>query len=152
MKIGYSLQTTVIFCVLALLFINFCEARRAIVDQNGTFSGIQNSYVKANEPEKSEFDSFLKRDLSKYFKGIVKTELLRRGATQSGVAYPKYYVWLKIYKGHKLVNEGAVRVESVERKRFEITDFVSIGEMKNNSKDIYAIFPALVCEKIKSHF
>ena len=81
---------------------------------------IQQSYLDGNTPKKNEFDSLLKRDLEKYFTDIyglvtVKWEFLRDGPTQSGVSYPKYYLWTKINKGEKLVTEGAIRVAAIDK-------------------------------------
>jgi hypothetical protein len=114
---------------------------------------IQKSHVDANIPDQFQFDSLLKRDLEKYFSKkskpvVVKWELLREVPTQSGVAYPKYYLWTKIYSDDKLSKEGAVRVAAVDKIRFDITDFVSIKEIKNHSQDIYTIFPSAVCDRI----
>jgi hypothetical protein len=100
-----------------------------------------------------QFDSLLKRDLEKYFSTkskqvVVKWEFLREGPTQIGVAYPKYYLWTKVYTDDKLFKEGAVRVAAIDRTRFDITDFVSIKEINSHSQDIYTIFPRAVCEKI----
>ncbi|UTM21763.1 hypothetical protein [Dyadobacter chenhuakuii] len=117
------------------------------------FQDVQKSYLEANIPDQLQFDSLLKRDLEKYFSTkskqvVVKWEFLREGPTQSGVAYPKYYLWTKIYTDDKMLKEGAVRVAAIEKARFDITDFVSIKEINNHRKDIYMIFPGAVCEKI----
>jgi len=121
--------------------------------QQRMFEDIQKSHLDANIPDQFQFDSLLKRDLEKYFSKkskpvVVKWEFLREVATQSGVAYPKYYLWTKVYTEDKLSKEGAVRVAAIDKIRFDITDFVSIKEIKNHSQDIYAIFPSAVCEKI----
>jgi len=145
-------------CVFPLLLsigaISICKGQ---TDNSGqkTAIEIQKSYIDANVPDKPQFESFATRDLEKYFYGTyglvtVKWEFLRETATQSGAAYPKFYLWTKIYKDSKLINEGATRLAAIEKIRFEITDFVSIAEIKNNTVDIYSIFPSLVCEKIKS--
>lgn len=51
-------------------------------------------------------------------------ELLRNGPTQSGVAYPKFYLWLRATNTEKTVIEGAVRVAAIEKKRFDVTNFI----------------------------
>jgi hypothetical protein len=151
MKIDHIRQSWIFSLLLVPLFISYCHAQPGKSVGQTVISGIQTSYVDANVPEDDKFDRFLKRDLNNYFRGTVTTELLRQGATQSGVAYPKFYVWVKIYKYKKLADEGAVRVEAVEKKSFRVTNFVSIEQIKKNTKDIYTIFPVLVCEKIKTH-
>jgi hypothetical protein len=139
-----------------MTFFNSCQGqtKKDSLEQK-MFQEIQKSHIDGNVPDQSQFDSLLKRDLEKYFSATfgkvdVKWEFLRDGATQSGVAYPKYYIWTKIYKVDTLISEGAARVAAIEKTNFNVTDFVGVKEIKNNSIDIYTIFPSLVCEKIKS--
>jgi hypothetical protein len=142
--------------VLTLTFFCVCQAQtyNDSAIQN-MFKDIQQSHIEANIPDKNHFDSILNRDLEKYFSTIygqitVKWEFLREGPTQAGVSYPKYYLWTKINKEEKLISEGAVRVEAIEKTRFKITDYIDISEINNKSKDIYTVFPRPVCERIKS--
>ncbi|MDP9048107.1 MAG: hypothetical protein M3N14_08210 [Bacteroidota bacterium] len=149
------MKILLLYFTLTLVFLENCKSQSTHIEQKTT-SALQKSYIEENVPDNKTFDGVLKRDLTSYFSPIykdatVQSELLRQGATQSGVAYPKFYLWIKIYQHEKLVNQGAVRVAAIEKKKFEVTDFVSILEITNSSKDIYSIFPAMVCEKIKSH-
>ena len=78
--------------------------------QQKIFTDIQKSHIDGNVPDQSQFDSLMKRDLEKYFSATfgqisVKWEYLRHGATQSGVASPKYYLWIRVYNGDKLLSE-----------------------------------------------
>lgn len=137
-------------------FFNSCQGqtKKHNVEQQ-IFQDLKKSHIDENIPDQSQFDSLLKRDLEKYFSATfgkveVKWEFLREGATQGGVAYPKYYIWTKIYKDDKLISEGAARVAAIERTNFDVRNFVSMNEIKNSTIDIYTIFPSLVCEKIKS--
>jgi hypothetical protein len=115
---------------------------------------ISHSHIVGNTPDAKVFDSFLKRDIEKYFhnkysKNIVATfNYLRIGATQSGVSYPKYYLWIRVNDGDSLYTEGAIRVAAIEKKYFEITDFVSKQDIIDKKVNIYLIFPKPVCEKI----
>ncbi len=65
---------------------------------------ITESDVEGNVPSKVDFDRFLERDLENYFKPKygdeikVKYSLFREGPTQTGIAYPKYYLWVSINK------------------------------------------------------
>jgi hypothetical protein len=137
--------------IMSLFFSCHAQNQR-ITAQQQMIEDIQKSHIDANVPDQFQFDSLLKRDLEKYFSKskpvVVKWEFLRDVPTQSGVAYPKYYLWAKIYTDDKLSKEGAVRVAAIERTRFDITDFVSVKQIKNRSQDIYTIFPMAVCEKI----
>src|SRR5213078_4351122 len=81
---------------------------------------IAESHIRANLPDKKNFDKFLKRDLEQYFKDSlqktvhVEYELLRKGPTQTGIAYPKFYAWVTIRDGEKVIDQGAVRVAAIE--------------------------------------
>ncbi|HAH23074.1 MAG TPA: hypothetical protein DCL77_04810, partial [Prolixibacteraceae bacterium] len=115
-------------CFLFLI-VSFCcngQYSQSSSEQK-TLIDIQKSHIDDNVANQAQFDSLMKRDLEKYFSATfgpvsVKWEFLRNGATQSGVAYPKYYLWTKIYNGDKLLNEGAVRVAAIEKTGFGITD------------------------------
>ena len=115
---------------------------------------IQSSHIDANVPAAADFDNFLTRDLAAYFaaarkkKSPVQYELLRNGPTQSGVSYPKFYLWVRVAGGKTPRDRGAVRVAAVEKKQFEVTDFVSEEALRSDPTGIYRLFPAPVCEKI----
>jgi hypothetical protein len=97
---------------------------------------IAESHIRANVPEAADFDNFRLRDLEAYFTKQtgqafqVKFELLREGPTQTGVAYPKFYLWVRLTNMNKAVQEGAVRVSAIEKKRFEVTNYMSASEIK----------------------
>jgi len=111
---------------------------------------IQESHVDANVPAASEFDQYLQRDLKSYFSGAnVTVELLRRGPTQSGVAYPKFYAWVRAVAPGAPPVEGAVRLEAVDRQKFIVTHFLSVPEIRANPGQVDTIFPAALCEGIK---
>jgi len=116
---------------------------------------ISRSHIDANVPAPEDFDKFMRRDLTDYFaatfKGLpVQYELLRDAPTQSGVAYPKYYLWVTIGGGKSPQQRGAVRVAAIEKKRFEVSDFISEDAIKQDPTGIYRVFPAPVCEKINT--
>ena len=112
------------------------------------------SHIQANVPSQGEFDEILLRDLQTYFQNLkgkqvrVEYEFLRRGPTQVGVAYPKFYLWVKVYEGTTLIDEGAVRIATIERTHIEVTHYLSKSEIRANPDQIYYIFPKAVCEKI----
>ena len=115
-------------------------------------------HIEANVPDKSNFDVFLRRDLVKYFKEKtgkqleVDYELLREKPFQAGKkypsAYPKFYLWIKLYENNKLVNKGAARVAAVEKKRFEVITFADKNKIGQKSYDAIAFFPIGVSTKI----
>src|SRR5437588_4726831 len=116
---------------------------------------IAESHIRANVPDEKEFAKFLKRDLEQYFKDTVtKTvtveyELLRNGPTQSGIAYPKFYTWVTVRDGKTVIDQGAVRVAAVEKKHFDVTDFVSEADIKDAPMVLDLIFPKPVADKIR---
>jgi hypothetical protein len=102
-----------------LLLVGACVASCQSIGDS-----IAESHVRANVPEEKDFDSFLKRDLESYFKDlkkkniVVEYQLLRDGPTQSGIAFPKFYCWVTIKENGVIVEDGAVRVAAMEKKRF----------------------------------
>ena len=113
--------------------------------------------ISANVPNQAVFADYLERDLFAYFQSKVSpdvisvtSEMLREEATQSGVAYPKYYLWVRVNgKGGELT-EGAVRVAAVDGKRFEVTDFISAANILANPKSLSSTFPAALVPAIKA--
>lgn len=118
-------------------------------------SEVAASHINSNVPAKPNFDRFLKRDLTAYFtrstgrKVAVDYAFLREGPTQTGVSYPKYYLWVKIRIGKNVIEEGAVRVAAIDQKQFEITHYLSKAAMKKNPEQINEIFPLPVGDKIQ---
>jgi hypothetical protein len=119
----------------------------------------QSSHIQANAPSEPEKSRLLQRDLNAYFSGrgfhgpVISFEMLRREATQSGVAYPKFYLWVRV-RSDRRVTSGAVRVAAVERQRFVVTDFLSATEIVAEPGQVGEIFPALlvpgIIERAKS--
>ena len=116
---------------------------------------LQASHIDANVPAEADFSRLLQRDLRAYFEatGIrnpaVRFELLRQGATQSGIAYPKFYLWVSVASDQDYVTSGAIRAAAVQKQRFEITDFLSVSEIRKEPSRIGAIFPAPLVEPIR---
>lgn len=126
-------------------------------DTERVFQEIQRSHIDGNVPDAADFERFLRRDLADYFAAArkmksvpVEYEPLRRGPTQSGVSYPKFYLWVRIAGGKTPQDRGAVRVAAVEKERFEVTDFISEETIRNTPTGLAQIFPAQVCETINA--
>lgn len=111
-------------------------------------SSVAESHIQANVTPQSSFDSILKRDLLSYFiaKGVsapkVEYVLLRDGPTQTGIAFPKFYAWVRISSGNKLVDEGAARLSAMNRTQFEVTHFLPRNQIVAAPTDAGKIFPA----------
>lgn len=121
----------------------------------GTLAGsIRDSHIKANVPAESDFDTFLKRDLKEFFHDVpgiveVEYELLRREPTQSGVAFPKFYAWVVVKSDGKLVEEGAVRIAAIEKKEFEVVNYLTRADVERDGQRLAQLFPADVVDRIK---
>lgn len=99
----------------------------------------------------------MRRDLATYFAQVrkkkiaqVEFQLLRDAPTQSGPAYPKFYASVVVAGGKSPQDRGAVRLAAIDKKRFEVTDFVSEEMIREDPDSIYQLLPAPVCEKIKA--
>lgn len=110
---------------------------------------LQQSHIEANVPSQQNFGPLLQRDLLAYFKSTgvasassVEYQLLRKEPTQSGVAYPKFYAWVKVNSGSQLLLEGAVRVAAIEQKKFEVTNFLPRKQVQGVPSEVSAIFPS----------
>lgn len=117
-------------------------------------AAIQESHVEGNVPAAADFEPFLRRDLERYFNPLaapgqtVEYTLLRQGPTQSGVAYPKYYAWVRVRAGGDVLTEGAARIAAVDRVKFEVTHFVPRAAILADPSGLYQIFPEPVCDRI----
>ena len=148
MKIAMRALQLGLIVFLAIAATTFhCHAQSPI-------DSIAESHIEGNVPDAANFNAFLVRDLEAYFRALMKKpmkvtyELLRDGPTQTGIAYPKYYAWVRAIEGKKTIAEGAVRLAAVQKKYFEVTDFLSVGEMRRDSKAIFHVFPKAVGDKI----
>jgi hypothetical protein len=118
---------------------------------------IQRSHIEANVPPAESFDLFLKRDLLAYLRanGYAKATgveyvLLRNQPTQSGLSYPKYYVWISARAGGAILVEGAVRLEAIDRTHFEVTHLQSSEEIRGNPGRVGEVFPSPLVSDIRN--
>lgn len=123
-----------------------------------TSQELQSNHLQANLPDSfEEFNIFLSRDLTTYFSAIegkqvtIEYELLRKQPTQSGISYPKFYAWVVVKYNDNILNEGAVRVASINKVKIEVTDYISSKNVRANPKEIETIFPRSLCNTIKKN-
>jgi hypothetical protein len=115
---------------------------------------ISQSQIEGNVPDEKDFDRFLQRDLKAYYKeyaGKIPTvnyELLRKVPTQVGVANPKFYIWVRFYENRKLVEEGAMRIAAREKKHFDVVQYFTTEEIKQDPERVKKVFPQAVAEVI----
>ena len=111
---------------------------------------IGQSHISGNVPEQSQFNALLTQDLLAHFQSSdpqltrVEFKLLRDAPTQSGVALPKYYAWVKAFAGTVLRQEGAVRVAAVDKTHFDVTHFFSKAQLLQDEQAKKVFPPALI--------
>lgn len=116
--------------------------------QQQIMAQIRDAQIVANVPPAAEFDSLLQRDLTSYFEQAdsagdlqLKYKLLRETPTQSGIAYPKYYLWAEARVEGQLISQGAMRVAAVEKRRFEVHQFLSATSIQQDPRAAAEVFP-----------
>jgi hypothetical protein len=119
-------------------------------------SELQRMHIEANVPPQDEFGPLLQRDLLSFFKRshgsavtAIEVQPLRLGPTQSGVSYPKFYLWVKAMAGSSVQQAGAVRVAAIQRTRFEVTDFLTVESIKEEPDEVGRVFPAALVRTIQ---
>lgn len=114
---------------------------------------LADDHIAANVPSNANFAQFIIRDLSIWFKNKtnetpdVKWSLLRDDPTQTGISYPKYYVWAR-FKFGKHSQHGALRLAAVQQDHFEVTDWMPREEILKNPEKVGKIFPASLIDAI----
>jgi hypothetical protein len=137
---------------LALLLVTYRgqaeEQSPSTADMQHMMPELQASHITANVPPEASFMKLLQRDIRAYLVAnrlpakSITVELLRRGATQSGVSYPKYYVWIRASDVESHHVEGVMRVAAIERVRFDITDFTRAASIRSDSAPLASVYPA----------
>lgn len=149
-KLSFRKWLTVLLTSAALTFVICVVVPLGMV----VFIGL--AHIAAYSPDESDFNAIFTRDAQTYFtdrKGrpvTVRYEQLRDGPTQSGVGFPKYYLWVKVFSDDTLLDEGAVRVAGVAKDRFEITDFLDTTQIRNHPGFLDPVFPQSVRDTIRS--
>ena len=118
---------------------------------------IQQSHIDGNVPDDIQLDSVLRRDLSRYFASRaghrveVEYSFLRQGPTQSGVAYPKFYLWVvaRDSAGSRVVGDGAVRIALIDKAQADVTNFLSRAHLVRDPASADSVFPAPVVVEIR---
>jgi hypothetical protein len=137
----------------ALLLCTLIVAPKYQCNAQDTMADIARSHIDANVPSSEFFDTYMKRDLGSYLcKGTspcrIEYQLLRDGPTQTGIAYPKFYVWVKCFIGERLQTEGAARLAAIDKKEFQIADFLTRSQISDSPQQVAAVFPAPLVKDI----
>ncbi|MCE7874593.1 hypothetical protein DYH09_30075 [bacterium CPR1] len=144
--------------LLLIVFLVGCAKPEPTEDEltEQTMRDIAQSHIEGNMPAEKDFAIFLQRDLAKYFSQRVGKqvnvdyEMLRDGPTQTGIGYPKFFAWLKIRDGDKILEEGAVVLSAVDRKEFSVQDYHDVNSIKQAPQSVRDSFPPAVAEAILS--
>jgi hypothetical protein len=106
-------------------------------------------------PPPGAFERTLQHDLDTYFGAAesvpirVTYELLREQPTITGIAYPKYYLWVTVRSEQRVVRVGAARVAAINKK-FEVTNFIAAQYLIDHPGYAASIFPAPLVSDIES--
>ena len=117
---------------------------------------LRQSHIEVNVPAPEQFRALLTRDLEAYFHTAgaqpvrADYQLLRDLPTQSGVAHPKFYAWVRILCAGAPCREGAVRVAAIDKTRFEILHFAATADIARNPDGLASIFPAALIPLIQA--
>ncbi len=133
-------RTHSLFLGLAALSVAALACRRPANEQPDT-------------PDAAVFNQTLQRDLESYFSKAesvpvkVTFELLRDQPTITGIAYPKYYLWVEVRSTERLLRVGAARVAAINRS-FEVTNFLPAESINLDPGSVGSVFPAALVSDI----
>jgi len=142
---------------LLFVFIFLCtfSAATARVHNDDPMAALRQGHIDANVPDQKNFERILNRDITKYVtdkadKDItVKVELLRNGPSQSGVALPKYYIWIeKRNSKGVLMEEAAARIAAINRDHFDVIQYYDRKRLETETDLVSKVFPQDVYAKI----
>ena len=125
-----------------------------LMEQIKVIAAISQSHIDGNVPSPDKIDEFLQRDLISYFSNMkgtnvsVEYEQLRSGPTQVGIGYPKYYLWVTIKNGVSTLESGAVYLAAIDKKRFEVFEYIPAAQISADPSILDAKFPAALHDKI----
>jgi hypothetical protein len=155
LKKELELKKVVIVVVVSYFSLYFIYQSVRYITTVVIVAQIAESHIEGNVSDRDEFDRLLERNLRNHFRpkydGEIRVEysLLRDGPTQTGISFPKYYLWVSINRGGELIDQGAVRITAIEKEKFEVTDFLSIEDFRSNKNISETVFPKDVCKKIE---
>jgi hypothetical protein len=116
---------------------------------------VAQSHIDGNVPSQDSFLPFLRRDLTAYFDSVglssdsIDFSPLRGGVSQTGIGFPKFYVWVRLLAGDSTLQEGAATVAAVQKQRFFVADYVLEHLIRSDPVSLDTIFPLLVADSIR---
>lgn len=132
--------------LLSLCLVTGCNAQSPVAD-------LAQSHIDGNVPDAKVFDEYMRRDLAialcpSKTSCNIQYELLRKEPTQTGVAYPKFYVWVKATSAKGETIEGAARLAATQKQQFYLTNFLSSEQIRTSPHKVNDLFPAALAGKI----
>jgi hypothetical protein len=153
-----TMRTPAVFTLLISISASImAQQAPSTADMGRMMQQLQASHISANAPPASSFSRILERDVRAYLAAHrlpsrkVRIEPLRKGATQSGVSYPKYYIWVRATGAAKHHVEGAMRIVAIDQARFEVTDFTPADMVRSDPASLAAIYPSPIIPGIRQH-
>lgn len=126
----------------------------ACASQPAAPQSISRSHIDANIPAAADFEPFMERDLATYFSAAhgrpvtVTYQLLRSAPTQSGMSFPSFYAWVRISAAGAEIDQGAVEVDALYRKQFEVTYYASHADIFQDPDELYQHIPRAIADLI----
>lgn len=152
------MRTSAVFTLLISISVSVtAQQTPSTADMERMAAQLQASHISANAPPDSSFSKILERDVRAYLAAHrlpskkVTIEPLRRGATQSGVSYPKYYIWIRATDAAQHHVEGAMRIAAIDRAKFEVTDFTPADTIRSDPASLAATYPSPIIPAIRQH-
>jgi hypothetical protein len=113
----------------------------------------------AQRGEPSDLRAEMQRDLTTYFRArervpvVVEYAYLREGPTVTGIAWPKYYLWVVARDSARgtVLAEGAARVAHMDSV-VEVTHFFPSAYIAREPASVESVFPAPVVAEIRKRF
>jgi hypothetical protein len=134
--------------LLLITFLFTVLPATAWAQNDDPMAALRQGHIDANIPDQKDFDRILNGDITKYVtdkadKNItVKVELLRIGPSQSGVALPKYYIWIeKRNSKGVLMEEAAARIAAINRDHFDVIQYYDRRRLETETDLVSKVFP-----------
>jgi len=114
----------------------------------------QNESVHEGIPDEKTFEPLLIRVLSSYFEDDrfknlqFRYMLLADHPFQSGIAFPKYYLWIEKYDGSRFIGQGVMEIAAIDQTRLGVIEFTSKKDLETDREWIKQHYPPEVCQSI----
>lgn len=136
----------IIFVAFITLAVSFGQGCNAPLHNYQDRLNSQSDQVNLNPDLQISLEDYFRLEQKKNV--TVKYEYLRKAGTETGMSFPKYYVWVEISDGLSFLQKGAARLSGTDTNKFEVTHYLSESEIKANPANVYSIFPKQLSDEI----